>query len=158
MQLLAAIGPIGIGKPPYVEGFPFDVADRVALPEHRRMSDMPRFSVPVRVGLTFFDLPCLLIGKVLEDLREVVAAGKNGEDRPVRIAAEAKQVIQDFDGAERPLIEPARLARHQPEGRPAVVRSCAQQIGVVSRMADAIVDNVSARIILAFGVDGDEGR
>jgi hypothetical protein len=41
VQLLPVIGLLWVGKPPYVQGFSFDVADRIALPQHRRISDAP---------------------------------------------------------------------------------------------------------------------
>jgi hypothetical protein len=57
---------------------------------------------------------------------------------------------------ERALVEAAGLGRYKPGRRTAVVRRCAPQIGIVPRIAHAVVENVRAGVILPFSIDGDE--
>jgi hypothetical protein len=157
VQLLAKIRLIGVRELPDVEGFPFDIADRVALPQHRGMGDAPPLLLPVRIGLPLLDLPRLLVRKVLEDLCDVVAEGEHREHRWTKPVRQAQQPVQDLNCVERALIDAAGLRPHEPQGGPAIIGRRTPQIGVVPRVTDATIDNVRARIILPFGINRDEG-
>ena len=156
MQLLPEIGVIGIGEPPHVKGFPFDITDHVAIPQHQGMSDAPPLAVLIRVGLPFLDLPRLLIRKVLEDLRDVVAEREHHPHGRTELPRQAEKPVQELNCVERSLVSPKRLWRHKPRRRTAVIRRGAPYVGVVTGIPDTIVKDVRAWIVLPLGIYRDE--
>ena len=146
----------GSAKSPKVDGFSFDIADCVSLPEYGRVADRPGVAAsrPGKSRVLRSPTPCER--KMPQDLRHVVAEREHRRRRRGRIAREIEQPIQDIDRAEGLLSMP-HVSGHQPEGRPTVVGGRAPKIGPMLGIAHAVIEDVVAWIVLPFAVDRDEG-
>jgi hypothetical protein len=108
------------------------------------MGDAPPLVLMDRICLPLLDLPCLLVGKVLKDLRDVIAEREHHKHRRSKPLRQAEKPVQDLDCIQRALVEPVRLRRHEPGRGPAIIGRRTPQIGVVPRVTDATIDNVRA--------------